>query len=364
MGFMDGIRDVLGGFNAVKQIDSDGFDWREKRAAQQAARDQEVQQYEQANQDYLTKAGSEAMIGGMPESEAGGVLPADLDPIRRKAAIARMVGQSAQAKSSLEDQKTYRDILRQDRVGQQRLDQIGAQGENAQALARVKADIEAGRQPSPRDLALIQERGKVAGGLLNRAEAGRNARFQQTQDRLAGDPAGGGGRPMASGDVNRVSEMDTALGLLQGELGPQMGETGAGSKVGAMMPNFVSEYTGIGSESKARQALIDKAKQIIGKSLEGGVLRKEDEVKYTKILPTIGDPPDVAMAKVQGLADTIGMKREDLLRALSSAGYRTSGFQTRPKQTGGGAQHGPAVKRRVVNGRTQYRDAQGNTWEE
>ena len=41
-----------------------------------------------------------------------------------------------------------------------------------------------------------------------------------------------------------------------------------------------------------------RVKQVIGKSLEGGVLRREDEYKYVKILPTIQDPPDVAKAKI------------------------------------------------------------------
>lgn len=179
MGFMDAIGQVLGGFNAVKQIDTDGFDFREKRAAAQAARDQAAQQYEQQNEDYLAKSGSEAAIGGMPEQELGGMLPADLDPIRRKAAIARMVGQSAQAKSSLEDQKTYRDLVRQDRAGQQRIQQIDRTAEvrkplqddqQAAAMDRLEKTLSAREREGTLDremartLAEIRKSGGGGGG--------------------------------------------------------------------------------------------------------------------------------------------------------------------------------------------------------
>ena len=42
-------------------------------------------------------------------------------------------------------------------------------------------------------------------------------------------------------------------------------------------------------------------KQVIGKALEGGVLRKEDEEKYNEILPTITDTAEVAIRKMQML---------------------------------------------------------------
>jgi hypothetical protein len=38
------------------------------------------------------------------------------------------------------------------------------------------------------------------------------------------------------------------------------------------------------SGSRKVQAEIDRVRQLVGKALEGGVLRKEDEEKYKKIL--------------------------------------------------------------------------------
>ena len=46
-------------------------------------------------------------------------------------------------------------------------------------------------------------------------------------------------------------------------------------------------------------------RQKVGKALEGGVLRKEDEEKYKKILPTIYDTEAVALDKIAQLQEMI-----------------------------------------------------------
>jgi hypothetical protein len=53
--------------------------------------------------------------------------------------------------------------------------------------------------------------------------------------------------------------------------------------------------------AKNLQAEIDRVRQTVGKAIEGGVLRKEDEEKYKKIMPTLKDPKDVALSKLQQL---------------------------------------------------------------
>ncbi len=135
-------------------------------------------------------------------------------------------------------------------------------------------------------------------------------------------------RPMTSGDAGRITDLDTALNQLS-VLRDDIGSTGAASKVGAMLPNAVTEYTGLGASAKSRQAQIDRVKQLIGKTLEGGVLRKEDEIKYEKILPTIGDPPDVAKAKMDGLERMIRDKRETTLQNLGDAGFNVDAMTQR-----------------------------------
>lgn len=147
------------------------------------------------------------------------------------------------------------------------------------------------------------------------------------------------GRPVVSGDAGRVAEMDTALddlNTLSASLSGN-GATGVQAQAGAALPNFVTAWTGIGADAKKKQAVIDRVKQVIGKTLEGGVLRKEDELKYEKILPTISDPPDVAAAKLDGLYTAVGQRRQTLIDSLGDAGYEVGKYNERAPRTRGGA---------------------------
>jgi hypothetical protein len=65
------------------------------------------------------------------------------------------------------------------------------------------------------------------------------------------------------------------------------------------------------------QASVATAKQIVGKALEGGVLRKEDEAKYAKLLPTMGDTDAVAQHKIQALTSLIQQRLSIYKQSLS-----------------------------------------------
>lgn len=78
------------------------------------------------------------------------------------------------------------------------------------------------------------------------------------------------------------------------------------------------------------QGIINSTKQIVGKYLEGGVLRLEDEKKYEKILPTLADTPDVAMAKLKTVQGLIEAKETSQIKSLGSAGYNVSGYNQQP----------------------------------
>ena len=69
----------------------------------------------------------------------------------------------------------------------------------------------------------------------------------------------------------------------------------------------ISGLAALNPWSKARQvqAEVNLVRQRVGKALEGGVLRKEDEEKYKKILATLTDTPDTAISKIDNLLLTI-----------------------------------------------------------
>jgi hypothetical protein len=159
------------------------------------------------------------------------------------------------------------------------------------------------------------------------------------------------GRAVTSGDAGRIAEFDTSLDDLKVlrdtvlPIDPKTGKattraTGTSAKIGAMLPNAVTDLTGWGTEAKSKQAVIDRVKQVIGKALEGGVLRKEDEYKYEKILPTIADTSEVVATKLAGLERAIRLRRQTQLDALEDAGYDVSRFLERAPHGGGAATTG------------------------
>lgn len=185
---------------------------------------------------------------------------------------------------------------------------------------------------------------QVRADALDQRQQAEIERHNKAMEALAGKKDTPSGRPMLGSQANAIADINSALDDVD-VLERDLGTTGAESKLGAMLPNVVTEFTGIGSDAKQRQAVIDRVKQVIGKNLEGGVLRKEDEIKYEKILPTIGDPPEVAGQKLAGLREALQRKRQTLIEAYADAGYETTASEIRVQSRTGGT---PASKYKVT----------------
>ena len=194
MGFLDSIGTLLGGFNDVKQIDSTGFDFREKRRQEELARQQQQQEWEQSNAEFQRQQ-EEADIAGLAEASlAPGATPESVDAglkpnvqgARRKFMLDRATGRSAQSKSSLASQKANTDWMLKQMGGDQRLEEIAAAGGEAQYLVRLRAEVEAGRKLSPRDQAMLDSAEKRAA-----ARGGGYGRGGRPELRLVSDGQGG-----------------------------------------------------------------------------------------------------------------------------------------------------------------------------
>lgn len=111
--------------------------------------------------------------------------------------------------------------------------------------------------------------------------------YQKTQ-------ASGAGKGLTTSAAGQLGELESSYKMAdtlpalvekyQGKMGPLAGG------VNAMNP--------YDTDAQTFQSQMKLTAQVIGKALEGGVLRKEDEAKYEKILPQIGDTPDVARKKI------------------------------------------------------------------
>lgn len=80
-------------------------------------------------------------------------------------------------------------------------------------------------------------------------------------------------------------------------------------------------------QAQAKQQLVASTKQLVGKALEGGVLRAEDEKKYEKILPKLGDTYETAIQKTKNLNTMIGNAYKARLDAFENAGYFVDKFR-------------------------------------
>lgn len=124
--------------------------------------------------------------------------------------------------------------------------------------------------------------------------------------------------------VNDYQSAINELGTLQNTLTQNQHATGPLSSILAINPYDTTR--------KSVQATIDTARQIVGKALEGGVLRKEDEDKYTKILPTINDTPAVAKAKITSIMQQLYQNLSGYSQLQNTRGAGVFQMPTDPSQ--------------------------------
>jgi hypothetical protein len=126
------------------------------------------------------------------------------------------------------------------------------------------------------------------------------------------------GKQAGSGALERIADYDTSLQLLDDlevTIAQNPGNIGPLDQFQQYIP---------GSDAQAIRAQIATAKQVIGKALEGGVLRKEDEVKYEKILPQLSDTPAIAQIKINQVRNLIKRGKENYIGNQGKAGYRSN----------------------------------------
>jgi len=108
------------------------------------------------------------------------------------------------------------------------------------------------------------------------------------------------GKPLSDTAIKEITQSESALlGLNDLKTKIQGNEQYLGPIRGLQRFNPYSQAREIQSD-------VDRIRQQVGKALEGGVLRKEDEEKYKKILATLADVPETALYKIDALISSIG----------------------------------------------------------
>lgn len=109
-----------------------------------------------------------------------------------------------------------------------------------------------------------------------------------------------------------LPDVENAIKQMEGKYGPVTGRIGA-----------ANAYD---TEAQTFNARMRTASQAFGRFMEGGVLRKEDEIKYEKMFPQISDTDEVKKNKLQIVRRMLAEKYEDDRKTLGESGYDVSGF--------------------------------------
>lgn len=162
---------------------------------------------------------------------------------------------------------------------------------------------------------LAQERAKSESNLAKFLQQKANqdaqtaqgwAKLRQDRDAMTlrfGDGANGGkGVPMKPGEKQTMAEylsMGDTLGRMMSEYRAVRGDSTA-------LTGAVSKKLGVGGTTKSNRwdKAMDRYTQLIGKPLEGGVVREQDTARYKgSYIPDVSDTDELAAEKQQGLVD-------------------------------------------------------------
>ena len=185
-------------------------------------------------------------------------------------------------------------------------------------LARAAALSREKRTGTPADPTLPREKfeqQKVVDALKDERE---RARARIAKMGLKG--AGGGAKlsPTALGDLADFGVAEAELDRL-GQAFGKFGVSGIGGKAGSVATNALGLQN---TDAAAYGAEARRVMQSVGKILEGGKLAAGDEVKYAKMLPQAGDPPEQARRKIEGLKTMLRDARNRRERELAAGGYK------------------------------------------
>lgn len=130
------------------------------------------------------------------------------------------------------------------------------------------------------------------------------------------------GKILPETSIQKISDFDASLKELEDMSGNlDRYKSSMGPVTGRL--NALNPFD---TPAQSFQADIDRARQVIGKAVEGGVLRKEDEEKYQKMLPVLKDTPEVAKYKMQQFNNKMSVQRNSYVKNLKDGGYNTKGI--------------------------------------
>ncbi len=175
-------------------------------------------------------------------------------------------------------------------------------------------------------------------------EAFRNAQLALERDRnalLAKKDQGG--KELSQHTIDLLAEGNNIPGMLD-----QLLPTVTNNKdVFGPVSGRKASWNPWNTKGQTIDAQFRTASQLVGKYMEGGVLRKEDEAKYRAMLPTLSDPPDIAANKLALVKRMLVEKQNERLNAYYAQGFNMRGLE--PKFTAPGRPAALDSKRKMTS---------------
>ncbi len=129
-------------------------------------------------------------------------------------------------------------------------------------------------------------------------------------------------KPLSDTALTMLSDaafLPTILNQLNGTIEKGNGKDGA--NFGPLSNAF--NLNPFDTTQQIANADLSRAAQLVGKFMEGGVLRKEDEAKYSKMLPGTTDTKEVALGKLNAVKAMLQDKLKGYIETDKAAGYDT-----------------------------------------
>lgn len=147
--------------------------------------------------------------------------------------------------------------------------------------------------------------------------------------------AGDGLKPPTAGEIDALSEaksamksVDDAMKVIKENrdiIGPGIGtwySIGKGQDSGMLAKAFGKGVSGLDPDAKRAEtvrAVIDLARQSLGKPKEGGVLRKEDEIKYQNIIGDLTGNPKSIYIGLKNFRKELANRANERIRLMRSS---------------------------------------------
>ena len=376
-GLLSGLGELLGGWNTARRIDDEGFDFREKQAAQQFERDRQVEEARQKDEDRNVNIATDVLLGqqeGEPEPDISSLLPGAIAKFRARGAVARTKPALAAQAAAL---KSEGDLKKQRLVGEQRMQ-----------LLQEAEQIRASQQMSPREkeghlsrIALGLRRLEQQASQFATAEAGRNTRWGNMPVQVSTGEYDQYGNPEISYTPRRDVLGTTAIkpnptefrARIEGELGREAMTTNLDTIQRQL--DKVKEYSGTGAITSPMEAMNARetykasiqnlaiaANRVLGDT--SGRYSDVDRQVASAMLGIANDPlliayPEMAQTRLDEARQTIGAMSGVQTR-LRPAPPRGGGGVSGPRAPqGSGA---PIIQRNKRTGESRHSLDGGRTW--